>query len=205
MTARHSKVALVDMDDSIAGYSPAMIREMKKIAGPNDPEFIPHSQAPDYMEARRQMISSTPGFWTNLPKNKLGFEILELLIDIGFRIHIFTKGPTRKSFAWGEKVNWCEDNVTPLFDGPFSGVRARGIGHDYDMSITTFKGLTYGRVLVDDYPQYALDWLENRPRGLVIMPKNEANKDFEHPNILHYDGGNLVIIKRALYEAFNRD
>tara|TARA_Y100000310_G_C20512920_1_gene729762 strand:+ start:436 stop:588 length:153 start_codon:yes stop_codon:yes gene_type:complete len=49
------------------------------------------------------------------------------------------------------------------------------------MTITEDKGIVYGKVLVDDYPCYIKRWLENRPRGLVIMPAHSYNRDFEHP------------------------
>lgn len=195
---RHDKVALVDMDGTLADYDQAMIRAMKEIAGPNDPEFIPHTDLPDYIENRRQLISKLPGFWSNLWPHRLGFEILTIVIDIGYHVHIFTKGPNQKPRAWSEKVEWVDRHVSGMFR------EYNGVGHDYDMSIVTFKGLTYGRVLVDDYPQYALDWLENRPRGLVIMPQNEKNKDFKHPNVLLCDGSNMEEVREALQKAFDR-
>lgn len=204
---RHDKVALVDMDGTLADYDKVMIEIMKTIQGPNDPEFIPHTNLPHYIEERRQIISRLPGFWRELPKYEPGFDILKILIRIGFHVHIFTKGPNKKSLAWSEKVDWCEEHVAPLYnhEEKSSVWYNRGVGHDFDMSVTTFKGLTYGRVLVDDYPDYVLDWLENRPRGLVIMPQNEKNKSFKHPNVIHYTGENIGNIQSALEKSFNRE
>ena len=47
---------------------------------------------------------------------------------------------------------------------------------DIDCTITRDKGLVYGKILVDDYSGYIKDWLDFRPRGLVIMPANDYNK-----------------------------
>jgi hypothetical protein len=75
------------------------------------------------------------------------------------------------------------------------------------ITITMDKSLTYGRVLVDDYPDYALGWLEHRPRGLVIMPKSEACKGFSHNNvtICEDNHNSLLIAKTKLETAFERE
>ena len=57
---------------------------------------------------------------------------------------------------------------------------------------------------MDDYPDYALRWLEWRKRGLVIMPAHEYNKDFKHPNVIRYTGENLEEVKRGLEKAYKR-
>jgi 5'-nucleotidase len=56
------------------------------------------------------------------------------------------------------------------------------------VTITMDKGLVYGKVLVDDYPEYALRWLKWRKRGLVIMPNQPWNQGFEHPQVHRYTG-----------------
>jgi hypothetical protein len=66
------------------------------------------------------------------------------------------------------------------------------------------KGRVYGRVLYDDYPDYMLKWLKNRPRGLGIMPVTQANKNFTHPQVVRYDGTNHKVVERALQAVFNR-
>jgi len=39
------------------------------------------------------------------------------------------------------------------------------------------KSLVYGKVLVDDWPDYYLPWLGVRPRGLVTVPAHPWNAD----------------------------
>ena len=73
-----------------------------------------------------------------------------------------------------------------------------------DVIITRDKGLVYGKILVDDYPGYVERWLEWRPRGTVIMPANEENKNFSHQNVIRYDGSNLNEIKEAIKSTKER-
>jgi len=45
---------------------------------------------------------------------------------------------------------------------------------------------------------YVERWLSWRDRGLVIMPANEGNKNFSHPQVIRYDGSNLEVVKKAM-------
>ena len=74
----------------------------------------------------------------------------------------------------------------------------KNLGEDVDFTITRDKGLVYGKVLVDDYPQYIERWLKWRERGLVIMPANESNKYFNHQQVIRYDGTNLEEVSKAM-------
>lgn len=109
--------------------------------------------------------------------------------DIGFCCKVLTKGPKSKPHAWTEKVQCIHDHF--------------GLEMPIDIAGRS-KGGTYGRVLVDDYPGYISSWLEFRPRGLVIMPAHDYNADFEHENIIRYDGNNAEIVRRALQAAYAR-
>ena len=50
------------------------------------------------------------------------------------------------------------------------------------------KGLVYGKMLVDDHPEYVLRWLKWRKRGFVIMPDQPWNQGFEHDQLYRYVG-----------------
>lgn len=186
------KVALFDMDGTLADYSGQLYKDMIKIANPSDkiePDMDFWSEGvPAYLEARRKMITRQVGWWLGLPKFKLGMDILKVCDFIGFKLHILTKGPSSHPDAWKEKVEWCK-----LY-----------LRNDIGISIVGDKGLVYGRVLVDDYPEYILRWLEHRPRGLVIMPAHKYNKEFKHKNVIGYDGNNLKKVVTALQKAFDR-
>ena len=62
------------------------------------------------------------------------------------------------------------------------------------------KGLYYGRVFVVDLQNYAERWLEWQKNGLVVMPANDSNINFNHPKVIRYDGNNLG----EVYEAMGR-
>lgn len=70
--------------------------------------------------------------------------------------------------------------------------------------ITRDKSGEYGKVLVDDYPDYIEGWFKWRPRGLVIMPASSSNSEYTHPNLIRYDGSNLEHVKVALQLARDR-
>lgn len=188
-------VALFDMDGTICDYEGAMLNGLRDITSPfenmaiNNPP-LHDKDIPDYFRERMRLIKQTPGWWKNLPTLNLGMSILLLAKFIGFKIHILTKGPKHTTSAWTEKVEWCYKNL----------------GEDIDITITQDKGLVYGKVLVDDYPEYMDRWLQWRPRGLGIMPVNSQNKTYSHPNVIMLDDDKdtLEKIRLSLIDTFKR-
>lgn len=185
-------IALFDMDGSLADYVFVLCDQLNRIAGPGEEEVTPANlyalEKHDYIKHRMRLIKTQPGFWLNLPPIEIGLQALELASNVGFKIHILTKGPKRVANAWKEKVEWCQANIS----------------EDVDIHITSDKGLVYGKLLYDDYPEYMLRWLGHRPRGLGIMPVTPYNKDFKHPNVVMWDGTNEDELEQALTVAFNR-
>ena len=51
---------------------------------------------------------------------------------------------------------------------------------------------------MDDWPEYIKPWLEWRPRGLVIMPDQPWNQDFEHPQVVRHTDDNLAEVEARL-------
>lgn len=185
------KIALFDMDDSLFDYNGQLKKDLQKIASPNEPPIgnLDHGNT-GYLEARRHMITSQVGWFRNLPRFQLGWDILEMVTKIGYKRIICTKGPNSKPAAWTEKLLCCQEQLGELMDG---------------IIITSDKGLIYGRVLVDDFPDYIEGWLKYRPRGLVIMPAHPKNASFTHPNVIRYDGTNKEEVYDALKKAFDRE
>jgi len=189
------KIALFDMDGTIADYEGKLREDLLRLASPGEPPPKLHwDDGEPWMEARMALIKSQPGWWLRLATIPSGFMVMDLARAAGFDIHILTKGPRRTASAWSEKLQWCQ----MIFH------------HDVDITITQDKGLVYGRVLVDDYPEYMERWLKNRPRGLGLMPETEYNRDYNHPNVIKYprtlqpfdtDWGRL---EKALKAAFDR-
>jgi len=193
------KIALFDLDGTIADFESAMKEDLAKISKDEVeiPEILHSKKHPDYIFNRMRLIKSQRGWWENLKVIESGVEIMKLCKKIGFNIHILTQGPKDVSSnpAWGEKYVWCNNYITPI------------IG-EFGMSVVREgKGLHYGRVLVDDYPPFMLEWLKHRPRGFGLMPITEENKDFEHPQVFKYDYDNWHSkeLEDKLKEAFSRE
>lgn len=187
------KVALVDMDGTLVDYVGQAERDLALLATPEESAVdlaqLWRDGVPDYIQRRMDLIKQQAGWWRNLPDLELGHNVLGMLTEIGFDLHVLTKGPYRTTTAWTEKVQWC---------------RAR-LPEDAKVTITEDKSLVYGRVLVDDYPDYMTAWLEWRPRGLGIMPKNKSNANFRHERVILYDGTNTDEVRAALQASFDRE
>src|SRR5690606_20556381 len=147
------------------------------------------SKPKPWLRRRMHAITSKPGWWLNLPKLQIGWEMYAAAVDVGFDVEILTKGPSRNFCAWAEK--------------------AERISRDFGQAaVPNIVGKTkrryYGRVLVDDYPPYVLDWLAHRPRGLAVLPAHDYNADFVHPGAIRYDGTNMSVVAEAMSLAFHR-
>ena len=170
-----NRIALLDLDGTLADYDAAMLRDLNAIRSPGEPEeTVPHRSDEPYMKARAKMIRSQPGWWLNLAPLKKGFDIVDLLKKYNFDLHVLTKAPHSVDAAWTEKVLWCKNHLP-----------------NTDITITQEKSLVYGKILVDDWPPYVTEWLKFRPRGLVIMVEQRWNKDYEHSQVVKYNGNNL--------------
>lgn len=183
------RVALVDMDGTIADYDKALIAWMNKLRGPGESEYTGRIPDDPYLEARRKLITMHSSFWENLEPIQRGFDIVEDLKTIGFSIHILTQGPRTNPEAWSGKVRWAERHMPNI-----------------PLTITRNKSLSYGRILFDDYPPYFTAWLKVRPRGLVVAVEHPWNRDVEHPNLVKYDGTyeRRKAIFHRMEQAFNR-
>ncbi len=185
---KNENIALFDMDDTLCIHHDQVLKDLEKIKSPGEKMPVElYSKIPEYLKKRIELIRAQKNWWFNLKKRKIGFDILSIAKKAGYHIHIITKGPYKSINAWSEKVAWIRKYV------PYANI-----------TITEDKGLVYGKVLVDDYPEYAERWLEWRPRGLVIMPITQYNKDFEHPNVILYDGKNKKEIMKALMERIKK-
>ena len=185
------RVGLFDMDGTLFDYDGQLRTDLAALMSPNEemPDDIFDESLP-WIKARMHLIKSQPGWWRNLPRFQLGWDVYEVAINLGFCIDILTKGPRSKPQAWAEKVecimNHFGEDVVPNIVGKT-------------------KKRYYGAFLCDDYPPYVEDWLEHRPRGLVIMPAHCYNKHVTHPNVIRYDGSNLQEVRNALTVVMNRE
>ena len=186
-----SKIALFDLDGTLADYDKPYRSYLTEL-GLEQP--LRGAETPP-QKLLRKIIQNQPGFWYSLPRYKPGFDILEQAIFAGFSPMILTQGPMSVTQAWTEKVEWSKRHVP-----------------DFPITITRNKSLVYGRVLVDDWPEYFMPWLKVRPRGIVICPLHPWNKNVHdewctaqnRDRVILYTGENLPEIQNALQKAFNR-
>ena len=183
------------MDGTLANYEGPLREELSRISSPGEPDpKIGWDDSTPWIEARKDLIKSQPGWWESLPEIPSGFVLYRLLREVGFSIHVLTKGPRRTANAWTEKFRWCRTHLPS----------------DVSITITHDKGLVYGRVLVDDFPPYMDRWLKFRPRGLGLMIATDYNVDYRHPNVIRYSPGirygdeECIEIKKVAEAAFRR-
>jgi 5'-nucleotidase len=184
-------VALFDMDGSLADYEGQLWKDLMAMQQPGDPEFTSlwKAEREHPLIAQRMFeIKARPGWWRTLPVIESGMRVFRAAHKIGFTNVVLTKGPRRHPLAWSEKVEWCRGEL----------------GKKVPVTICENKGIVYGKVLFDDFPSYARDWLEHRPRGLVIMPTNANNKRFKHDQVLKYNGDNFEEVVDALERCYKR-
>lgn len=188
MTTENDKIALIDIDGTLADYDGAMRAKLLPTLSDAD-RFANHHKLIEsgdlheckepWLEARMRLVKSQPGFWRTLPVIPTGMAVYEALGLLGYRRMILTKGPKRTTEAWTEKVEWCAENV------PEAGVMVVRSDEEHG----PHKGLVYGKVLFDDFPPYILQWIKHRPRGRVLMLDSIYNQDFEHTQVLRIPRG----------------
>lgn len=183
---------MFDLDGSLADYVTALVRDMQSLSSPGEEPITAENlytlEKQPYIRNRMQLIKRQPKWWLNLEPIEAGMTAVKIAREVGFDIHVLTKGPKKAPLAWSEKLEWCQ----------------RYLDEDGDVHITSDKGLVYGKLLYDDYPEYMDTWLKDRPRGLGIMPITSYNKDYTHPNVVRWDGTNVEELTIALITAFNR-
>jgi 5'-nucleotidase len=193
--ADYNRVALFDLDGSLADYDLAMRRDLLSLRAPDEPPITVGTNLHEledrypHIKERMDLIKSKPGWWLTLPRIEMGFVIVSLAREMGYGLNVLTKAPRNHTKAWTEKVEWCKGQPELA---------------TADIHLTMNKGLVYGTFLYDDYPVYMDLWLANRPRGLGIMLATPDNAAYKHPNVVKWDGTNLEKVTQALQAAYDR-
>ncbi len=185
---RTENLILFDMDGTLCDYDSALKKNLEELKSP-DEKPLPENlrEVPEHIRKRMDIIRNSEEWWETLPRFKLGWDILTIAQKLGYKIVILTQGPRKNPAAWSGKVKWIRKNLG-----------------DIDITITRDKSLVYGKILVDDFPDYVDSWLSHRSRGLVIMPAHPHNKDYSHPQVIRYDGTDIERIKKALEKVRDR-
>ena len=192
---------LIDMDGTTFDYEGQLRRDLLRLKSPeenfdDDTNLWDESKA--YLKERMSLIKSIPGWWENLPKLQLGWDVVDIARDLGFRVVVLTKGPNSKSRAWSEKVECVQKHF-----GKNTPINIVG-GHSKEETDNS-KSNIWGRILVDDHPAYMNGWLTHRKRGLGIMPSHSYNQGFWHPQVIMYDGTNLSEVRRLMEIVSRRE
>lgn len=180
-------IGLFDMDDTLVDYTGGIIKSLNNIKSDAELEYKSPIPRNALNKARVDIVRNVPGWWENLKRLKLGFDVYELAKELGYQLHVATQGPLSSSNAWTEKFNWVKREIPEAM-----------------ITITRKKSLIYGRFLVDDYPEFLEEWLKYRPRGIGIMPAHPHNENFSHPRVIRYDGTNLDEVREKLLLVKNR-
>ena len=167
-------IALFDLDSTLVDYEGGLLSDLESLRSPDEPKITTlfRDKEEQWLKNRIDIIRKDADWWKNLRPFKTGMIVHNLAKSLGFRIFICTQGPRTNADAWKGKVQWVRDNLPP----------------DTDIVVTRDKGIIYGKVLVDDFPEYVEKWLNHRPRGFVIMPAHPYNEGYTHPNVIRYDG-----------------
>ena len=179
-------VALVDLGDTLADCTPALHAGLARLRQPDDREgdeaLIP---LPAYLESRRRAVMSVPGFWRGLQPRAEGFELLRLLRDASFQVHVLTKGPYDAPQVWADKVAWCRAHLP-----------------DVPVIITDDKARVHGDLLVDDWPPYVERWQRQWPAGFAIVPAQPWNVQLpSSPRCVRDDRNNRETVIRLLRDT----
>jgi hypothetical protein len=152
-------VALVDLGDTLCECTPALRESLARLRQSGESEGdLALNPLPPYLESRRRQVMHAPGFWRALAPRALGFELLDLLRDAGFRVCVLTKGPFDAPQVWAEKVDWCRAYLS-----------------DVPVIVTDDKACVGGHVLVDDWLPYVERWQRQWPTGLALVPAQPWN------------------------------
>jgi 5'(3')-deoxyribonucleotidase len=180
------EIALVDMDGTLCEFRGQLDSDVARVLnGRGEDVKVPAC----VVQEIEWLIRGQAGWYRNLKPLQLGFDIVRMLEEIGFRIMIMTKSSKESINAWSEKREWIKQHLP-----------------DVKMSVTEDKSLFYGKVLVDDYPGHFLPWMEHRPRGVVVMPAQPWNKGTSKRINLHSVANqeDLEALRPVLVEAFER-
>ena len=189
------------MDGSLVNHDAALLEDLNKICHPSEKimDLWGDEEKLSYMRNRINLIRSQPGWWFKLKPIQIAVDLFKIAQSMGFTCEVLTKGPKHLPNAWKEKIEWCQQNLSMY-------VNVHIVSDNTRYNKFGGKGRVYGRVLYDDYPEYMDKWLLHRPRGLGIMPVTPYNKNYEHPNVLKYNGDekSTAIVKEALKRVLVR-
>lgn len=181
-----NRIALFDMDETLTNFRGPLKERLLKMQGPQEEFPADLWNMPDHWYERAQAIKREPGFWRGLPKLQWGWDVLGICTEIGYDIHVLTKGPTTGTLAWHEKADWVHEYLPQA-----------------KFHITEDKRTIAGRVFVDDHWPFMELWLRDRPYGIGVINQSPFPFTAFRPNVISIQSG-LDVVRQKLQEAFDR-
>ncbi|NCN98584.1 hypothetical protein COU62_04385 [Candidatus Pacearchaeota archaeon CG10_big_fil_rev_8_21_14_0_10_35_219] len=96
------------MDRTLCDYDLALSGGLAKLRHPDEPKITSgFRNAQDYLVNRMNLIKNSEDWWANIPKFQLGWDILEIAEELGFRTMILAQDPrTNPGTRAGKKDGW---------------------------------------------------------------------------------------------------
>lgn len=182
-------IALFDLDGTLADFDASMQHKLEELRSPGEDPKLDETMCEDvpHIRARRRLIKTQPGFWRDLPPIQLGFQLLMEARAQQFLCQILSKQPRKIPTAASEKIDWCVRHIP-----------------DLPIILSEDKGLVYGKLLCDDWPEYIERWLTWRPRGLVIAVAQPWNVGIDKrfsKQVVRFDGTNFPYVQERMQEV----
>lgn len=99
------KIALFDMDGTLANYDEGVRHGLAKISSPTDPPITVHDRAAaPWLVERLNMVRHQRDWWLNLGVLEQNMRVLRAAQEIGFKIHILTKGPPQHAVRLDREI-----------------------------------------------------------------------------------------------------
>jgi 5'-nucleotidase len=164
-----SKLALIDLDGTMADYDGAITRGLLSLSAGAELETplqgmgFTREQNPLWLQERERLVRSMPGFYRDLKPLLSGFYVVGVLQRAGYALHVATKAPRHNTaIASKEKIEWCEEYLPNI-----------------PVTISGDKSILRGDILFDDWPGYIGPWLEANPNSIVLMPDRQWNANYQ--------------------------
>ena len=187
---------LFDMDNTTLDYNGGLYKQLITLV-PNSFVATLHTHRENvsalekgrpWFKALVALIKRQPNWWRDLEKLPLGWDVLHEAREAKLHPSILTKAPWSNATAAAEKLECIWKHF--------------GVGGIPVNIVTEKKDHVYGKVLVEDWPDYLKPWLDKRPRGHGILIDQPYNRSFSHERVIRYDGSNIAEV-RALFKSLS--
>lgn len=155
---------LCDIDNVLANTDFVIKEKVCDITG-EEPYTSWHSdQNTELMNEVIAIVKYQPNFWRNIPGLTSGFTLLKFLSKHRNLSIEFVSGiPTKTGIdILNQKNDWVRRNCSQ-----FSNI----------LHLSNDRSRIYADVLIDDGVDFIKAWKKNHPKGLVIMPRYDHNRE----------------------------